>query len=92
VVLRDPDGATDAADTSLRNELAGTVTAVETGDAVAQITVELDGDGTGADRGGGPELVALVTETSRSSLTLEQGRHVVASFKATAARGIDPTA
>jgi molybdate transport system regulatory protein len=88
VVLRDPDGATDAADTSLRNELAGTVRNVETGDAVAGITVALDG---ASDDETGPELVALVTETSRSSLALEPGRRVVASFKATAARGVDPT-
>ena len=90
VVLRAPDGGTDARDTSLRNELAGRVTAVETGDAVAQITVELDAANPDGD--GGPELLALVTETSRASLDLEPGRRVVASFKATAARGVDPTA
>ena len=90
VVLRDPDGATDAADTSLRNDLTGTVTAVDTGDAVAQITLELDGSPEGGESG--PELVALITERSRSSLDLEPGRRVVASFKATAARGIDLTA
>jgi molybdate transport system regulatory protein len=79
VVLRDPDGETGPGDTSLRNELRGTVTGVAAGDAVAEVTVELDG---------GTELVALVTERSRSALDIEPGREVVASFKATAARGV----
>lgn len=87
VVLRNPDGDTGTVETSLRNELTGTVTAVDTGDAVAQVTVRLDCAGDE----NSPELVALVTETSRSSLALEPGRAVVASFKATAARGVDPT-
>jgi len=80
VVLRDPEQDTEETRTSLRNELAGTVTAVESGAAVAEVTVALDG---------GPELAALVTEGSKTNLALEPGRPVVASFKATAARGID---
>ncbi len=78
VVLRAPDALTDD-DTSLRNELPGSVAAVESGDAVAEVAVTLDG---------GPRLVALVTAGSRSSLALEPGRKVVASFKATATRGV----
>jgi len=78
VVLREPgDGS---AHTSLRNELEGTVAAVEAGEAIARVVVELDG---------GPELVALVTAESRASLGLSVGARVVASFKATAARGVE---
>lgn len=65
--------------TSLRNELAGSVVDIETGDAVAEVTVELDG---------GLGIVALITQTSRRKLALEPGSSVVASFKATAARGV----
>ncbi len=79
VVLRRPD-VVSTGDTSLRNDLTGRVAAVETGDAVAEVTVELDG---------GLELVSLITRRSRRSLSLEQGSTVIASFKATAARGVE---
>ena len=78
VALRAP-GSVEHDDTSLRNELAGTVERVEAGDAVVTVTVELDG---------GPEVTALVTERSRDSLGLAVGEPVVATFKATATRAI----
>jgi len=80
VVLRAPDGTADGTRTSLRNELPGTVSGVTDGDAVAEITVDLEG---------GSTLAALVTEQSRATLELSPGRAVVASFKATAARSIE---
>lgn len=76
VVLRRPDGG---GETSLRNELPGVVAAVDSGDSIAEVTVELDG---------GPEIAALVTAESREALSLAAGVRTVASFKATAARGI----
>lgn len=78
VALRAPDSV-GGDDTSLRNELPGTVERVEAGDAVVTVTVELDG---------GPAVTALVTERSRASLGLEPGCRVVATFKATATRAI----
>jgi molybdate transport system regulatory protein len=72
-------GGVDPDDTSLRNDLAGTVSEVDAGDAVVAVTVELDG---------GPALHALVTEASRDRLDLAAGRRVVARFKATATRAV----
>lgn len=83
VVLHTPQQDADTGrETSLRNELQGTVTAVEAGDAVATVTVALDS------HEGTAELVALITETSRATLDIEAGCEVVASFKATAARAV----
>lgn len=79
VVLQRPGGPSDGPETSLRNELAGTVTDVAAGDAIATVTVALSGDA---------ELVALVTCESVAALDLSDGAPVVASFKATAARGV----
>lgn len=79
VVLRRPDEGDDTATTSLRNDLAGTVTDVTTGEAVTRVDLELDG---------GPTLAALVTAESTRRLALESGSRVVASFKATATRGV----
>jgi molybdate transport system regulatory protein len=89
VVLRDPARGVDGA-TSLRNDLAGTVVDVDAGESMASVTVELDREAEREDAG--PELVALVTAASLARLELEPGRAVVASFKATAARGVDPSA
>lgn len=80
-VVVQEDG-TDTGETSLRNELPGTVTAIETGEAVAEVTVALDSDTDTT------ELVALVTDQSRTSLALDPGSRVVVAFKATAARGV----
>lgn len=68
-----PGGATSA-----RNRFEGTVVAVDRGESVARVTVDV----------GTPDpLVALVTMASVEKLQLEPGRPVVASFKATATRG-----
>ncbi len=63
--------------TSARNRFDGTVVAVDRGEAVSHVTVDV---------GGGERLFALVTDVSRRELALEPGREVVASFKATATR------
>ncbi len=79
VVLTLPADAPDGERTSLRNQFPGTVRGVEAGDAVARVTVELDD---------GAELAALITATSLARMDLDAGEEVVASFKATAARGV----
>lgn len=86
VVLTDPDETPDADGTSLRNQFGGVVVDVEPGEAIARIRITL-ADETG--KPDGVDLEALVTRESRERLALEPGRDVVASFKATAARGID---
>ncbi|ELY89720.1 TOBE domain-containing protein [Natrinema altunense] len=107
VSLHAPTDVPRAEGTSVRNRFSGTVSWLETGDAVARVGVELaDGDsgddGVGRDdedRSGvgnvghgdgdaGSDLVALVTRRSVAALGLEPGRSIVASVKATAARGV----
>lgn len=78
VVLTLPADAPDGDRTSLRNQFPGTVVDVEAGEAVARVTVDL----------GGAELMALITCASLDRMDLRRGDDVVASFKATAARGI----
>ncbi|MFC4439894.1 MULTISPECIES: TOBE domain-containing protein [Natrialbaceae] len=78
VVLTDPDETPEPDGTSLRNRFDGTVTNVEAGEEIASVTLSL---------AEGVDLEALVTRSSRERLALEPGREVVASFKATAARG-----
>ncbi|SDR02221.1 TOBE domain-containing protein [Natronobacterium texcoconense] len=84
VVLTDPIDTPDPDGTSLRNSFTGTVSGTESGDAIVRVTVALEGN-TDED-GDGVELQALVTQASADRLSLEPGREVVASFKATAAR------
>ncbi|RQG96862.1 TOBE domain-containing protein [Natrarchaeobius oligotrophus] len=79
VVLTDPDETPRADGTSLRNRFTGTVDRLESGDAITRVTVELE-----ADR----PIQALITNASADRLTLEPGRSIAASFKATAARAI----
>ncbi|GAB3018706.1 TOBE domain-containing protein [Natronobiforma cellulositropha] len=79
VVLTDPDETPDGNDTSLRNTFSGTVTALESGEAITRVTVAL---------GEGVTLEALVTNASVDRLGLETGRAITAAFKATAARAI----
>ncbi|WP_440770064.1 TOBE domain-containing protein [Natronorubrum sp. DTA28] len=79
VVLTDPDETPRDDDTSLRNRFSGTVSDVESGDAIDRVTVRLADETT---------LQALVTRASAERLGLEAGRSITASFKATAARGI----
>ncbi|MFC6835233.1 TOBE domain-containing protein [Halomarina ordinaria] len=78
VVLVAP-GATSG--TSLRNRLTGTVAAIDAGDAIATVTVGV---------AEGVDLAAVVTCESVDRLDLAVGDEVVAAFKTTAARAIDP--
>ncbi|WP_222920360.1 TOBE domain-containing protein [Natrinema sp. SYSU A 869] len=85
VSLHAPADVPRAEGTSVRNRFPGTVSWLEAGDAVARVGIELE-DGDGGDEG--TELVALVTRRSVKALGLEPGRSIVASVKATAARGV----
>lgn len=78
VVLANPGGPPGPEGTSLRNRLTGRIEAIESGDATAWVTLGLAGD---------ERLAALITTESLERLDLQTGREVVASFKATAARG-----
>jgi molybdate transport system regulatory protein len=77
VTLHAPTDAPPADATSARNRLSGTVSAVDRGDAVAQVQVDVGTD---------EPLAALVTVESVERLDLGPGREVVVSFKATATR------
>lgn len=79
VTLTDPEDAPVPDRTSARNRFAGTVTGVKSGERVARATVDI---------GAEEPVLALVTEDSRQKLGLAPGRDVVASFKATATRGV----
>jgi molybdate transport system regulatory protein len=79
VTLQSPSRSPDEDRTSARNRLEGTVLAVDRGEAVAHVTVEV---------GEGVSLAALVTVASVEQLNLHRGTPVVASFKATATRGV----
>jgi molybdate transport system regulatory protein len=78
VTLHDPAGAPPESGTSARNRFEGTVESVTAGATVVEVAVDVGADA---------PLAALVTATSRERLGLEAGRAVVATFKATAARG-----
>ncbi|UIO99643.1 TOBE domain-containing protein [Halobaculum sp. CBA1158] len=77
VTLHDPAGTPAADATSARNRLRGTATAVDRGDAVVDVRVDV---------GAGEPVCALVTVDSADRLGLREGGEVVASFKATATR------
>lgn len=77
VTLHAPGDAPPADATSAHNRVPGTVRAVDRGEAVARVRLDV-----GADE----PLVALVTADSADRLDLAPGREVVASFKATATR------
>jgi len=79
VTLTDPADTPVPEHTSARNRFAGTVVGVESGDRIDRIAVDV-----GADE----PLLALVTRDSREKLGLEPASDVIASFKATATRGI----
>ncbi|WP_254523263.1 TOBE domain-containing protein [Natrinema caseinilyticum] len=87
VSLHSPSDAPPAGGTSVRNRFPGTVTWLEAGDAVARVGIALE-NGSNPDGEAVPELVALVTRRSVEALGLEAGRSIVASVKATAARGV----
>ena len=79
VGLTTPEAAPEPTGTSIRNRFEGTVESIESEDAVARVTVDVGVDA---------PLRTLLTETSRETLDLSPGDPVVASFKATAARGV----
>jgi molybdate transport system regulatory protein len=79
VTLQSPDSAPMDAETSARNRLKGTVQAVDHGESIATVTIDV-----GAER----PLTALVTSRSVELLDLEPGVDVVASLKATTIRSI----
>jgi molybdopterin-binding protein len=59
---------------STRNQLAGTVTTVVTGEAMAVVKVQLDG---------GPEITSSITKEAADDLGLTEGSKVVALIKST---------
>lgn len=77
VTLNDPDDAPAGGATSARNRFTGEVVAVDRGESICRVSVDVGAD---------DPLVALVTEESRQRLGIKIGRTVVASFKATATR------
>lgn len=79
VTLHAPADAPEPDATSARNRFEGTVETIDRGVAVARASVEV---------GAESSLVAVVTMDSVHRLDLEPGREVVASFKATATRGV----
>lgn len=79
VTLQSPADSPGPDTTSARNRLEGTVVAVDPGPGVQQVAVDV---------GAAIDLKAIVTASSMEQLELEAGTPVVASFKATATRGI----
>lgn len=78
VTLHAPEDAPPAGGTSARNRIEGVVRAVEVGEAIGTVTVDV-GDVT---------LAALVTVESVERLELAPGDPVVVTFKATATRAV----
>jgi len=79
VTLNDPGDAPAAEATSARNRFEGTVRDLRRGRSVARVWVGVAPD---------ESFVALVTNESLGRLDLSDGDPVVASFKATATRGV----
>jgi len=77
VTLHDPADTPPPDATSARNRFRGVAAAVERGDAVVEVQVDVDA---------GEPLSALVTTDSADRLGLHVGCEVVTSFKATATR------
>lgn len=77
VTLHAPDGAPAADATSARNRFRGAVRAVDRGETVASVAVDVGADA---------PLTALVTTESIDCLSLAPGEAVVATCKATATR------
>ena len=59
---------------STRNQLAGTVTSVTTGEAMAVVKIRLDG---------GPEITSSITKEAAEDLGLTEGSKVTALIKST---------
>lgn len=81
VTIQAPSASPSPDATSARNRLAGTVTDVDVRTTVALVTVDV---------GATVDLSALVTTRSIDRLDLAEGVPVVASFKATATRSVQP--
>ena len=79
VTLTAPDATPKPGGTSARNRFVGTVREVTSGEAIARVQVNVGTD---------ESLAALVTLASVEKLDLVAGSPVVASFKATATRGV----
>ena len=79
VTLTAPEATPEPAGTSARNRFVGTVREVASGEAIARVQVDVGTD---------DSLAALVTLASVEKLDLAVGAPVVASFKATATRGV----
>ncbi|WP_276299335.1 TOBE domain-containing protein [Halorussus lipolyticus] len=77
VTLHAPADAPAEEATSARNRFAGTISAIDSGEQVARVLVDVDADAL---------LGALVTMSSVEKLDLREDSDVVASFKATATR------
>lgn len=80
VTLHDPEAAPGPDATSARNRLDGRVVALEAGAGVVDVRVDV---------GAAQPLAATVTADSATRLGLTVDRRVVATFKATATRGVD---
>jgi len=59
---------------STRNQLAGTVTSITTGEAMAVVKIRLDG---------GPEITSSITKEAAEDLGLAEGSKVTALIKST---------
>jgi molybdate transport system regulatory protein len=79
VTLSHPADAPAPDDTSARNQFTGTVTAIERGESLARVTIDI---------GAETDLVATVTTASIDRLSLLVDDDIVASFKATATRAV----
>jgi molybdate transport system regulatory protein len=80
VTVELPDEAPAPDATSARNRFEGRVTAVQRGEAVGRVAVDV---------GAGTPLWALLTTDSLDRMALAEGDAVVTSFKATATRAIE---
>lgn len=76
ITLHPPDSVPES-ETSARNHFRGTVSRIESGEAVARVVIDVGAD---------TDLTVLVTQTSVETLDLAAGEPVAASFKATATR------
>lgn len=77
VTLHAPADVPAESATSARNRFVGSVSHIEQGEVISQVTLDIDAEA---------PLFALVTEESKQKLSLEPGTRVIASFKATATR------
>lgn len=76
ITVLDPGTDTDPDSTSARNRLAGRISAIDRGETVSTVSVDV----------GAATFRALVTEDSAARLGLETGRDAVITWKATATR------